>query len=62
MRYLIDSFAVLLDRRLSEHGHDLGDTSVTDPDLGAVEDEVLAVGRQHRAGPETRARYAVRVF
>ena len=40
----------VLDGRLGEDGEDLCDASVRDPDLGAVEDVVLAVLAQLGAG------------
>ena len=40
----------VLDGGLGEDGEDLGDAAVGDPDLGAVEDVVLAVGAELGAG------------
>lgn len=51
--YLIDGLAVLLHGRLREHGHDLGDAAVADPDLGAVE-LPGAVALLHGARPAPR--------
>lgn len=53
--YLINSLSILLDGCLRKDSHDFGDASVADPDFGAIEDEVLAVGRQHGARPVGRS-------
>ena len=47
------------DGRLGEHGEHLGDPAVRDPDLGAVEHVVLAVGGEFGARPD-RAGVAAR--
>lgn len=50
--HLIHRLAVLLDRCLREDCHDFSGASVTDPDLRAIEHEVIAARRQHGAGPD----------
>lgn len=41
----------ILDRSLSKNSHDFGKSTITNPDLASVQDEVLSVRGQNSTSP-----------